>query len=71
MQIYFAVLLMNLIPAALILVLPFAFLISFHAHTEVLVKDRTVYLFILACFWTAVGLKVVLTWYVTFKKSKI
>jgi hypothetical protein len=68
---YFAVVLMNLISAAVILVLSFAFIVQFSLPYKRVGKAKVLYICILVCFWTFYGLKIVLMRPVIFKNFKI
>jgi hypothetical protein len=67
---YFAVL-MNLISAAVILVLSFAFIVQFSLPYKRVGKAKVLYICIVVCFWTFDGLKIVLMRPVIFKNFEI
>jgi hypothetical protein len=68
---YFTVVLMNLISATVLLVLSFAFIVQFSLPYKRVSKAKVLYICTLVCFWTFVGLKIVLIRPVIFKNFEI
>jgi hypothetical protein len=68
---YFTVVLMYLISAAVILVLSFAFIVQFSLPYKRVGKAKVFFVCILVCLWTFDGLKIVLMRPVIFKNFEI